>query len=191
MCALENEPLPSFAPEHMATAKALFLDRDGVINRRIMGGYVRTPSEFVLLEEIVPLLRSARAAGYLLILISNQQGVGKGLMSTLDLDSVHSYMQDLLAAHLDGRGLDDIRVCTDLDSAQSTRRKPAPGMLLEAIKEFNLEPAACWFLGDAATDAQAGRSAGVKTALIGNFLPEEADVIIPDQAGLQVFIDLL
>jgi D-glycero-D-manno-heptose 1,7-bisphosphate phosphatase len=175
----------------MASAKALFLDRDGVINRRIMGGYVRTPSEFVLLEEILPLLRSARAAGYLLILISNQQGVGKGLMSTHDLDTVHSYMQDLLAAHLDGRGLDDIRVCTDLDSAQSTRRKPAPGMLLEAIKEFDLDPAACWFLGDAVTDAQAGRSAGVKTALIGNFLPEEADVIIPDHAGLQVFIDLL
>ncbi|MBL0323312.1 MAG: HAD-IIIA family hydrolase [Ignavibacteria bacterium] len=175
----------------MASGKALFLDRDGVINRRIMGGYVRTPSEFVLLEAILPLLRSARSKGYLLILISNQQGVGKGLMSNHDLDVIHSFMQDLLAAQLDGRGLDDIRVCTDLDSAQSTRRKPAPGMLLEAIKEFDLAPSQCWFLGDASTDAQAGRAAGVKTALIGQFLPTEADVIIPDHSGIQALADLL
>lgn len=175
----------------MASRKALFLDRDGVINRRIMGGYVRTPSEFVLLEDIIPLLRSAREAGYLLILVSNQQGVGKGLMSSHDLDVVHTYMQNLLAAQLDGKGLDDIRVCTDLDSAQSTRRKPAPGMLLEAIEAFDLDPSQCWFLGDASTDAQAGRAAGVKTALIGQFLPTQADFIIPDHTGIQGLVELL
>ncbi len=175
----------------MTSNKALFLDRDGVINHRIIGGYVRTPEEFVLHSDIIPLLQAARKAGYLLILISNQQGVGKGLMSPQDLEFVHEYMQNLLAAKLNGRGLDDIRVCTDLDESHSPRRKPAPGMLLEAISEHHLDPSQCWFLGDATTDAQAGRAAGVKTALIGKFLPTEADVVIPDHAGTKVLIDLL
>jgi D-glycero-D-manno-heptose 1,7-bisphosphate phosphatase len=159
--------------------KALFLDRDGVINERIIGGYVVDPSQFILLHDILPILSLARSAGYLLILASNQQGVGKGLMTQRQLDAVNQHMQDVLTGHL-GSGLDDIRICTSLASANDPRRKPAPGMLLEAIKDHHLDPSLCWFLGDSVTDAHAGKGAGVRTALVGDFDADAADLVAPD-----------
>lgn len=155
--------------------KALFLDRDGIINERLIGAYVRTPEEFRLLHEVVPILTEARRLGYLLILITNQQGVGKGLMTAAELDRVSDHMQALLAEH--NAMVDAIYTCTDLDSVQSPRRKPAPGMLLEAMADHELDASRCWFLGDSITDAQAGRSAGVRTALVGEFEASEADVV--------------
>lgn len=156
--------------------KALFLDRDGIINRRIIGGYVRTIDEFELLDDILPILQRAHDRGYLLILITNQQGVGKGLMSREDLDTIHDHMQSLLRQRL-GFGLDAIYVCTSLASDNDPRRKPQPGMLLEAIADHDLDPAQCWFLGDSLTDAQAGRAAGVKTILVGEFEEGDADKV--------------
>ena len=175
----------------MNIKKALFLDRDGVINHRIIGGYVRNRDEFILHSEIVPLLRTARQMGYLLILISNQQGVGKGLMTLDELELVHQHMQSILAAELGSIGLDDIRFCTDLDSMNSARRKPAPGMILEAISEHNLDPEQCWFIGDSASDAQAGRAAGVHTVLIGEHPADSAEVIIPQHSAISTLINLL
>lgn len=157
--------------------RALFLDRDGIINKRLVGAYVRTPEEFQLLDDVLPILSAARQLGYRLILITNQQGVGKGLMSREDLDNVHDTMQSQLATH--HLQLDAIYECTDLASANSSRRKPAPGMLLEAIGDFGLQPEQCWFLGDSITDAQAGNAAGVKTALVGDFSNADADVVAP------------
>lgn len=157
--------------------RALFLDRDGIINKRLVGEYVRTPEEFQLLEDVLPILSAARQLGYRLILITNQQGVGKGLMTRNDLDDVHAAMQAHLVAH--HLQMDAIYECTDLASANSPRRKPAPGMLLEAIADFGLQPEHCWFLGDSITDAQAGKAAGVKTALVGDFSNADADVVAP------------
>lgn len=163
--------------------RALFLDRDGIINKRLVGAYVRTPKEFQLLEDVLPILSAARQLGYRLILITNQQGVGKGLMDLADLDGVHATMQSQLADH--HLQLDAIYECTDLDSDNSPRRKPAPGMLLEAITDFGLEPERCWFLGDSITDAQAGRAAGVRTALVGEFSDTDADVVAPTLIEMQ------
>ncbi|MBU3678435.1 MAG: HAD family hydrolase [Candidatus Kapabacteria bacterium] len=163
--------------------RALFLDRDGIINKRIIGGYVRSPLEFELLSDVLPILVSARQKGYLLILITNQQGVGKGLMTTSDLDAVHEAMQSLLDRH--GARLDAIYACTDLAASNSPRRKPAPGMLLEAIAEHNLDAEQCWFLGDSITDAQAGKAAGVRTALVGEFSTNDADISTPNLAQMQ------
>lgn len=155
--------------------KALFLDRDGVINQRIVGGYVQRPEEFVLIPGILPVLQMARQLEYRLILISNQQGVGKGLMSTADLERVTERMHALLGEqHIQ---LDGVYYCTDLASSLSTHRKPAPGMLLEAMHTHHLCADSCWFLGDSITDAQAGRAAGVHTALIGTYPNDAAEVI--------------
>lgn len=167
----------------MTLKKALFLDRDGVINQRIVGRYVRTIDEFQLIDGVLPILHLARSRGYLLVMISNQQGVGKGLMTMSELDAIHSHMQSVIAKEL-GRGLDDLRVCTDLATANSSRRKPAPGMLLEAVHDLRLDPDACWFLGDAITDAQAGQAAGIHTALIGNFPPRMAEIIATSHDGI-------
>jgi len=162
----------------MTLRRALFLDRDGVINRRIMGGYVRTPEEFVLLEDILPLLRSAKAAGDILVVITNQQGVGKGLMSTSDLDAVHAHMNSVLTSHL-GFGIDHVYACTSLATANDPRRKPSPGMLLDAIADLGIDPETSWFVGDSLTDAQAGRAAGVRTVLIGEYPTDAADWVVP------------
>jgi D-glycero-D-manno-heptose 1,7-bisphosphate phosphatase len=163
--------------------RALFLDRDGIINERLVGAYVRSPLEFRLLDDVLPILKNAHRLGYRLILITNQQGVGKGLMTVADLDAVHEVMQSQLDEH--GVRLDAIYFCTDLASSNSPRRKPAPGMLLEAIADFGLDPAHCWFLGDSISDAQAGKAAGVRTALVGEFDAHEADIVAPTLEQMQ------
>lgn len=164
---------------------ALFLDRDGVINRRLPDAYVRYPDEFELLPDVLPILAHARSCGMLLILITNQQGVGKGLMTNAELDLVHSHMQQQLIQHI-GFALDAVYSCTDLATTSSPRRKPAPGMLLEAIAEHDIDAAASWFLGDSLTDAQAGRAAGVRTILVGPFQASDADVVVPDLASVRI-----
>lgn len=166
---------------------ALFLDRDGVINRRLVGAYVRTPEEFELLEDIVPLLARAREQGRLLVLISNQQGVGKGLMTHRDLERVNDYMQTLLTDRL-GFGMDALYTCTSLAGANDPRRKPAPGMLLEAIREHDIAPDRSWFIGDSVTDAQAGAAAGVPTILVGDHPADAATVVVPDLASALPFL---
>ncbi len=158
--------------------RALFLDRDGIINERIVDGYVRTPNEFVLHADVLPILRAAHDAGFLLVLITNQQGVGKGLMGQGDLDVVHGHMQVMLAEKL-GYGLDAIYACTDLSASGSERRKPQPGMLLEAQADLSIDLPASWFLGDSITDHQAGKAAGVRTILVGSFPGASADVVVP------------
>ncbi len=163
--------------------KALFLDRDGVINIRLVGAYVRKPSEFTLIDEILPLLREASKRGYKLIVISNQQGVGKGLMTHDDLDAVHKHMQELLRAS-GSPTIDAIYTCTDLADTQSTHRKPAPGMLIDAMREHDVDPSMSWFVGDSRTDAQAGSAAGVHTALIGTFEQADADLVVQTHTAL-------
>lgn len=164
---------------------ALFLDRDGVINRRLVGGYIRSPQEFELLDDVLPIMRAARHRGMMLVLITNQQGVGKGLMTDADLSAVHDSMQAILGERL-GFGLDAIYVCTELASANSPRRKPAPGMLLEAIAELDIDAAASWFLGDSVTDAMAGRAAGVPTILVGDHPADAAEIVVPHLADVHL-----
>jgi D-glycero-D-manno-heptose 1,7-bisphosphate phosphatase len=158
--------------------KALFLDRDGVINTRLVGQYVRTPGEFELILDVVPILKLAKKRGYQLVLITNQQGIGKGLMTTRDLGLVHDHMQQSLQS-AGAPAIDAIYWCSDLDGSGSTHRKPAPGMLLDAMRDHDIEASASWFVGDSRSDAQAGRAAGVKTLLLGEYGTEEADIIAP------------
>jgi len=159
--------------------KALFVDRDGVINKLKVGGYITAPSEFIVLPDVFPLLTHAHQHGYLIIVASNQQGVGKGLMTDADLQAVHTFMQDELRSAL-GFGVDAAYYCTDLAGTGSVRRKPAPGMLLDAIREHQLQPDYCWFVGDSVTDAAAGHAAGVHTALVGPHNPTDATIVAPN-----------
>ena len=158
--------------------RALFLDRDGVINTRLVGEYVRTPGEFELILDVVPILKLAKERGYQIVLITNQQGIGKGLMSTHDLAVVHDHMQQSL--RLAGAPtIDAIYWCSDLDGSGSKHRKPEPGMLLDAMRDHDIDASSSWFIGDSLSDAQAGRGAGVKTLLVGEFSTEEADIVAP------------
>lgn len=154
--------------------RAIFFDRDGVINRRIYGGYVTKWEEFELLEDVAELLTAVKAKGYLAIVITNQRGVGKGLMTHEDLAEIHRRLQERLHTSSAVR-FDDIIYCPDVDRT-SERRKPSPAMLLEAAEKWEIDLKNSWIIGDSVTDIEAGKRAGTHTA----FLITEHSSEIPD-----------
>lgn len=160
--------------------KAVFFDRDGIVNRRIMGGYVTDVEKFDFLPGFFDLFRTVREAGYLAILITNQQGIGKGLMTEDDLYTIHEYMQAELKART-GYEFDEIYFCPDLASVEDSCRKPSPAMLLAAIGKWHIDPIQSWMIGDTLSDVQAAHAAGIKAILVGDFTDEEipAEYIVP------------
>ncbi len=146
--------------------EAVFLDRDGVLNPHIPGGYLRSAGEATLLPGVAAAIRRLNDAGLKVLVISNQQGVGKGLMTLGDLVSIQERMAELLMTEA-GAHLDRCYYSTELAEANSPRRKPGPGMLLEAARDYGLTLANTIFAGDSPTDVQAGHAAGVgHTALL-------------------------
>ena len=145
-------------------ARAVFFDRDGVINARILGGYVRHRNEFELLPGVVETLAEIKRRGYLAIIITNQRGVGMGMMSESDLHAIHEELQRAMEREA-GVRFDDIFFCTDVDDS-SGRRKPSPAMLLEAAKKWNIDLLHSWMIGDSMSDIEAGQRAGTKTAYL-------------------------
>ena len=144
---------------------AVFVDRDGVLNEHLPADYVKSPDELVVLPGVALSVRRLNDAGLPVIVISNQQGVGKGLMTMADLQAIEARMADALADEAGAR-IDRCYYCTDLKSAHSPRRKPEPGMLLEAAAAFGLILRETVFLGDSPTDIAAGRAAGVGATIL-------------------------
>lgn len=147
--------------------KAIFFDRDGIVNERIIGGYVTSVDEFIFLPEFFELFKIIKKE-YLAIIITNQQGIGKRLMTDEDLFEIHDYMQKQLL-RMTGYQFDDIFYCPDLAESNSYRRKPNPGMLLEAIKKWNINPTDSFMIGDSSSDYYAALAANVKPILVGPF----------------------
>ncbi len=160
----------------MKTKKAFFFDRDGIINRRIVDDYVTTREEFIFEEEIFSILADIKGAGFLTIVVTNQQGIAKRLMTATDLEDIHRMMQDEVQKRI-GSAFDDIYYCGEYSSSPISRRKPSPAMLLEAIHKWQIDPVQSWMIGDSVSDATAGKHAGVRTILIGS---EHQDKNIPD-----------
>jgi D,D-heptose 1,7-bisphosphate phosphatase len=148
---------PPFMPQ-----PAFFFDRDGTVNASPGPGYVLRWEDFHFLPGIPEMLAAVKAAGWRAILVTSQQGVGKGLMSLATLEDIHSRMQAALgpAASFDG-----IYACTGLDGVDP-RRKPSPVMLLEAARDHHLDLAASWNIGDKERDLEMGRAAGVPHNLL-------------------------
>jgi D-sedoheptulose 7-phosphate isomerase len=146
-----------------ASRRAVFLDRDGVINR----AFVRdgkpfpppTPQELEILPGVPEALRELTANGFKLLLVTNQPDVGRGKLSVQTLDAMH----EDLRAHLP---LDDILVCCHTDQDKCDCRKPMPGMIIEAARKHNIDLAASFMVGDRWRDIDAGYNAGCKTILI-------------------------
>jgi D-glycero-D-manno-heptose 1,7-bisphosphate phosphatase len=146
-------------------AKAVFLDRDGVLNAEI-GTYVWRPEDFVVLPGVPEALQRLREAGYLLIVVTNQAGIAKGLYTAADVAACHAKLQQA-CGHL----IDAFYYAPGHPSvSQSLLRKPDSLMLEKALARFRLDPARCWLVGDRLRDLQAAAKVAVRSILVG---PEE------------------
>jgi D-glycero-D-manno-heptose 1,7-bisphosphate phosphatase len=143
--------------------KAVFLDRDGVINRRLgESEYVTRWEEFHFLPEVADGIALLNRAGWSVIVISNQRCVAKGLLTIEGLEAIHRRMREELVAG--GAQVDGIYYCPHAKELACDCRKPAPGMLLTAAKEHQIDLRSSWMVGDSETDVEAGKRAGCRTA---------------------------
>ena len=152
-------------------ADTLFLDRDGVINRWLPGDYVRTWDQFVFLPGILESLRAWAGRFKHIIIVSNQRGVGKGKMTQEELDAVHGRMMEEIRRN--GGRIDGFYICTAVDESDP-RRKPNPGLFLEACRDFpDITPERSLMLGDSHYDRDFARNCGM-----GFVLMETADITL-------------
>lgn len=149
----------------VTTLEAVFLDRDGVLNPHIPGGYLQSADDLVILPGVARAVRRINEIGLPVIVISNQQGVGKGLMTLAALMEIEQRLNKALADEA-GAFLARCYYSTELKSENSPRRKPEPGMLLEAAEDFGLTLSNTVFAGDSPTDIQAGHAAGVGRTIL-------------------------
>lgn len=146
------------------SARAVFLDRDGVINKRIIRGYVQKTREFIFLPKVMDAFRKLSKTGYKIIIITNQSGVGKGLFTRRDLNLVHAHMLNVLRSR--GARVDKIYVCPHAPDSQCPCRKPKIGMILDAARDFKLNLSKSWMVGDHDTDIIMGREANLRTVKV-------------------------
>jgi D-glycero-D-manno-heptose 1,7-bisphosphate phosphatase len=143
----------------MKKNKAIFLDRDGVINKEI--GYVFRTQDFILTDDIIPSLQKLQKAGFIFIVVTNQSGIAKELYNHEHVAEVHAHMLELLTA--EGIVISEIYYCPHhSDVEPCTCRKPDSGMLEKGIARFNLDISKSFLIGDKERDILAAEKAGVK-----------------------------
>ncbi len=153
-------------PESIDTSWTLFLDRDGVINNKIENGYVTKWEDFHFIKGSEKAVVDASHRFGRIIVVTNQQGVSKNLMSAPELEDIHFKMQDKISS-LGGK-IDSIYACTDLASANKNCRKPAPSMGLKAKEDFTeIEFYKSVMIGDSDSDIEFGKNLGMYTVRIG------------------------
>lgn len=145
--------------------KAIFLDRDGVLN--VDHGYVHKVADLQIIPGVGPALVELKHRGFLLIVVSNQSGVGRGYFTATDVDLFHAAMQSKLQGEYNVQ-IDAFYVCYDTPETQSFNRKPAPGMVLSASKDFQINLQLSWLVGDRDTDIECANAAGVRSIHITN-----------------------
>ena len=144
----------------MTARPCLFLDRDGVINVKPSdGGYVRHWGEFTFLEPVFDWVRLFATLDYLVIVLTNQRGIARGLMTEADLAAVHARLRAEFAAR--GLPLDDVFHCPH-DEGQCDCRKPRLGLLRQAQAKWPIDLARSLFVGDSDSDAQMAAAAGLR-----------------------------
>lgn len=150
--------------------KAVFLDRDGVLNREL-GDYVCRTEDFQVLEHNFLPLKKLQDSGYLLIVITNQGGLAKGWYTQEILDNMHMCLKEAYAAN--GIQLADIYYCNHHPeyNGKCLCRKPGSLMIEKALARFEIDPSRSYFIGDRERDVIAGEQAGVKGILINSDQP--------------------
>jgi D-glycero-D-manno-heptose 1,7-bisphosphate phosphatase len=140
--------------------RAVFLDRDGTLMEEVQ--YCCTPANVRVYAGVPNALRDLREAGFLNIIVTNQSGIGRKLFSDADYRAVH----DELLHQLRPGAIDATYYCPDAPGIPSSCRKPAPGMVLQAARDYNIDLSRSFFIGDKAADIACGRNAGTKTVLV-------------------------
>jgi D-glycero-D-manno-heptose 1,7-bisphosphate phosphatase len=143
--------------------KLVLIDRDGVINEELPH-FVTSPDQLVIPETALAGLALLHKKGFTCVVITNQSCVGRGIITDDALGQIHDYLRETTVKH--GGLISDILACTDHPEKATSRRKPAPGMLLEAMKDYDASPELTPFIGDALTDLQAAHAAGCPRYLV-------------------------
>ena len=155
--------------------KAVFLDRDGTLNKYV--GFLRDIDEFKLLDGVADAIKAVNNSGYLAIVVTNQPVIARGEVTVQQLEEIHNKMETLLG--LEGAYIDSIYYCphhphkgyegeiTEL-KFDCDCRKPKPGMLMQAVKDFNIDLNGSWMIGDSENDIRCGINAGCRKVLIGS-----------------------
>lgn len=170
--------------------KAIFLDRDGTLNPD--PGYISNPKDYELYDGVTESLYKLQKAGYLLILITNQSGISRGLFTEEQLEAVHNKMKKLLEAG--GVKLDAIYYCPHHPEhpykgvSVCNCRKPKPGLILQAIKDFDVDITKSYMIGDRTSDIKIGLASNVPPICI-NEKPFEGFESIPTFQTLQKAAD--
>lgn len=153
--------------------KAIFLDRDGTINKYV--GFLRKEEEFELLHGVAEAVKKINESGYLAIVVTNQPVIARGEVTFSELENIHNKMETLLGK--DGAYLDGIYFCPHHPHSgyegevkelkiDCDCRKPKPGMLLKAAEDLNIDLSQSYMVGDGENDIKAGKAAGCKTVLL-------------------------
>jgi len=161
--------------------KALFLDRDGIIN--VDKGYIHKQEDVDFIDGIFDLCRAARDKGYLIFVVTNQAGVDRGLYTEKHVEILHSWLKEQFRKQ--GVGIAEIYYCPHHPdfSGPCSCRKPEPGMILRAIDEYDVDASGSVMVGDKVGDVQAGRKAGIGLNILvkskySDSMPPEADVML-------------
>ncbi len=145
--------------------RAAFLDRDGVINRVVLrNGRPYSPAsvgELEVLPRVYEAIETLRRNAYLVIVVTNQPDIARGIQSREEVEAMHAKLARDLP-------IDDIRVCYHVDEDACPCRKPKPGMLLQAAFDWSVDLKRSFMVGDRWRDVEAGKAAGCKTILVGN-----------------------
>ena len=153
--------------------KAVFLDRDGTINKYV--GFLRKIDDFELIDGVGEAIKKINTKGYLAIVITNQPVIARGEVTFEELQQIHNKMETLLG--YEGAYLDAIYFCPHHPhngyegevrefKTECDCRKPKPGMLFQAAKDYNIDLSRSWMIGDSENDIEAGKNAGCKTGLL-------------------------
>ena len=152
-----------------ALRPAVFLDRDGTIMHDV--AYCSDPAKVRIFDDARAALQRLRDAGFKIVVITNQSGIGRGYFKEADYHAVAAEMERQIGAGI----IDATYFCPDAPDQASDRRKPAPGMIFEAQRDHRLDLSRSYFIGDKRIDAECGRNAGVRTILVESGCEEHAD----------------
>lgn len=161
---------------------AVFLDRDGTLNED--RGYITSPEQLVIFAGVPEALARLNQIGVQVILVTNQSAIGRGLLTTHDLQHIHQKLADLLRVH--GGRIDEVYVCPHHPDEGCLCRKPQVAMIKQAAERFSLDLSQCFFVGDKCSDLEAAHKAGVTGVLVMSSVYSEAAIKARDNGQFPI-----